>query len=79
MREALGAPFRIEARRPGRGGCINECYLVRSGGRSFFVTLNRAARADTFAAEAAGLEEILRTGAVRVPRPLCCGATREAA
>jgi fructosamine-3-kinase len=78
IREATGSPFAIESRAGTGGGCINECYVVRGGGRAWFVKVNAAARADMFAAEAEGLAEIARAATVRVPRPLCHGANREA-
>jgi protein-ribulosamine 3-kinase len=74
--EALDAPFTIESRASAGGG-INECYRVRSKGLSCFVKVNGADKADMFAAEAAGLEEITRARAVRVPKPLCHGANRD--
>jgi protein-ribulosamine 3-kinase len=76
--EALATPVSIESRAPVGGGCINECFLVRSSRRAFFVKLNTPERAPMFAAEAAGLEEIGRTGTIRVPRPLCHGASAPA-
>ena len=75
---ASGAPFAIETRARIGGGCINECYVVRGGDRNWFVKLNAATRADMFAAEAEGLDEIARSAAVRVPRPLCHGANANA-
>jgi fructosamine-3-kinase len=75
IREALGAPFAIDSRAGAGGGCINECHVVRGRGRAFFVKLNAPERAEMFAAEAAGLEELRRAAAVRVPRPLCHGAS----
>lgn len=78
IREASGAPFAIESRAVIGGGCINECYVVRGAGRTYFVKLNAPSRADMFAAEAAGLAEIARSQTVRVPRPICHGANGEA-
>jgi fructosamine-3-kinase len=78
IREALDAPFIIDSRAAAGGGCINECHVVRGRGRAFFVKLNAPERAEMFAAEAAGLEEIRRAGAVRVPQPLCHGAGPDA-
>lgn len=74
IREAIGAPFSIESRAAVGGGCINECHVVRGQGHAYFVKTNAPGRADMFAAEAAGLEEIGRTRTVRVPRPVCHGA-----
>lgn len=73
IREALDAPFAIDSRSAAGGGCINECHVVRGRGRAFFVKVNAPERAEMFAAEAAGLEELARAGAVRVPQPLCHG------
>jgi protein-ribulosamine 3-kinase len=73
IREASGAPFVIESRAGVGGGCINECYLVRGGGRACFVKLNSPDRGDMFAAEAAGLGEISATRTVRVPQAICHG------
>lgn len=75
IHEATGAPFSIESRATAGGGCINECFVVRGGGRAYFAKLNSPERAEMFSAEAAGLAEIAKTGAVRVPRPVCHGAS----
>jgi protein-ribulosamine 3-kinase len=72
---ATGEPFSIESRVAVGGGCINECHVIRGGERAYFVKTNAPGRAEMFAAEAAGLDEIGRTRAVRVPRPVCHGAS----
>ena len=78
IREAVGTPFSIESRVGIGGGCINSAFRIDGSGRSYFVKTNAPDRADMFAAEAAGLGEIARTRAVRVPQPICHGADREA-
>lgn len=78
IREASGAAFTIESRSAAGGGCISECHVVRGRGRAYFVKLNAPDRAQMFAAEAAGLEEIGRTQAIRVPQPVSHGANGEA-
>jgi fructosamine-3-kinase len=78
IREATGAPFVIESRAAASGGCINESAVVRGSNLAYFVKINRADGADMFAAEAAGLEEIGRTGALRAPKPVCHGAGGQA-
>jgi fructosamine-3-kinase len=75
IREATGAPFAIESREAIGGGCINECYVVRGAGRAYFVKVNARERAEMFAAEAEGLNEIARTRTVRVSEPVCHGAS----
>ncbi len=73
--EASGQPFEIRRRRGVGGGCINEAYRIEDTGRVYFVKLHGAEGLAMFEAERAGLEALERAGAVRVPRPLCCGAT----
>jgi fructosamine-3-kinase len=75
IREASGAPFVIESRAGIGGGCINESHVIRGHGRAYFVKLNAPDKVEMFSAEAAGLEEIGRTKAVRVPRPVCHGVS----
>ncbi len=74
IREATGAPFSLSSREKAGGG-INECHVIRGGGRAFFVKLNRPERAEMFAAEMDGLREIAGTKTVRVPGPVCHGAS----
>ena len=78
IRQARGASFTIESRSGAGGGCINDCRVVRGQGLAFFVKLNTAERLPMFEAEAAGLREIARSSTVRVPQPLCHGASAEA-
>ena len=72
IRAATGVAVR-GARESVGGGCINEAVRLRGDGRDFFVKLNDASKADMFAAEAAGLDEIAASGTVRVPEPVCWG------
>jgi len=73
IRDATGASFAVESRTGVGGGCINQCYVVRGRGRSFFVKLNAPDRLPMFEAESAGLAEIARSHSVRVPHPVCHG------
>ena len=68
-----GKPFQAASHQSISGGCINSAALVQDGERRFFVKLNRAAALEMFAAESAGLEEIVEAGAIRAPHPLCHG------
>lgn len=71
---ATGRPFEIAGRHESGGGCINTAQvLTGTDGSRWFVKFNRAERLDMFEAEAAGLEAIAATGALRVPMPLCAG------
>src|SRR6185437_1657348 len=57
------------------GGCINECYRWESKERPIFVKIAQADARATFDVEAAGLEELARAHAVRVPRVLGTGVS----
>ncbi len=62
---------------PVGSGCINQTGFItdpESGYRAF-LKLHRADRLPNFEAETAGLEEIMATETIRVPRPLLHGAT----
>lgn len=75
--DATGAPLTVESAIPVGGGDINRAYRIQGAGRLFFVKLNTPGRLPMFEAEAAGLDEIARTAAIRVPHPVCCGAGPE--
>src|SRR3974377_810566 len=62
----------------GTGGSINRCYRWRAGAGYLFVKLSSAAALPMFEAEAAGLAELALSRAVRVPRTVACGHTRDA-
>jgi fructosamine-3-kinase len=78
----LAAGIAVDPSRSRRvgGGDINACYVVgtRRGDR-LFVKTNEPDRADMFAAELDGLQELRNAGAVRVPEPLACGGNAEVA
>jgi fructosamine-3-kinase len=76
--EAIDAPFSVESSTPLGGGCINRAYRMAGSGRVYFVKVNGRSRLPMFEAEAAGLAEISRSGTIRVPVPLCCGAAADA-
>lgn len=61
------------------GGCINEAWCLFDDKCRFFVKLNSQNRQTVmFAAEFAGLLALYESGAIRVPKPLCYGATADA-
>jgi fructosamine-3-kinase len=69
-----GKRFAISQRASASGGCINTAHVIHGqDGSRYFIKLNDAAHADMFAAEHDGLLEIQRSGAIRVPEPLCHG------
>nr|WP_042342156.1 fructosamine kinase family protein [Calothrix sp. PCC 7507] len=68
-----GERFQSQQRRSVSGGCINQGYAVSNGELTYFVKLNQASQVAMFEAEALGLEEMLTTASIRVPKPLCWG------
>jgi protein-ribulosamine 3-kinase len=75
VERATGQAFKVHDSRSMGGGCINQAVLLSDGKRSFFVKLNAASRLSMFEAEAAGLDEMRAAGAIRVPEPVCTGAS----
>lgn len=59
---------------PVGGGCINRVFCIRHQDQQFFIKLNKTEHLAMFEVEAAGLEEIIRSASLRVPRPLCSGS-----
>jgi fructosamine-3-kinase len=75
---ATGRPFDAVDYQELAGGCINRAAMIEGrDGRRYFVKLNDVVRLSMFEAEADGLRELERAGAVRVPRPLCQGSAAE--
>ncbi len=78
--EATQTPFTLTSRTVVGGGCINDSYQLRGRDeQSYFVKLNHAGKLAMFEAEAQGLAELERCGAVRVPRVICLGSTAQQA
>ena len=55
------------------GGQINQTLKLEFADSCYFVKLNSASRRKMFEAEMAGLDEIISSGSVRVPVPICAG------
>jgi fructosamine-3-kinase len=74
---ATGQPFQLTASRSASGGCINQSYILRDDGaaQAYFVKLNQPALLSMFQAEALGLNHLIEVDAMRVPQPICWGAT----
>lgn len=73
--DSIGESFSIEHHRSVGGGCVNSAFRVEGTGSAFFVKLNRAELLDMFEAEAEGLAELNKPGAIRVPKPVCTGTS----
>ncbi len=77
--QSTGMPCEIQQQRSVGGGSINAAYVVQTQDRSYFVKTNRATDLEMFQAEAEGLEELAKPGAVRVPLPICWGSFEDQA
>ena len=76
---ATGKHAELSAQVSTGGGCINQTMRIRYGDDSYFVKLNSAGRADMFAAEALGLQELQGSDTLKVPEPVCWGDDGESA
>jgi protein-ribulosamine 3-kinase len=68
-----GRRFEPEPGQRVAGGSINRCYRWATGSGPVFVKVGVSAAASMLEAEAAGLAELARAEALRVPRVLACG------
>ncbi len=71
--ESIGGRLHAEPAASVHGGSINECYRWETDVGPIFVKIAPARSSAMFEAEAAGLEELRRADAVRVPRVLGAG------
>jgi len=72
---ATGQAFHIDKQQHVGGGDINTAMKITGSGQAYFLKLNRAQLLDMFEAEAAGLQDLAKADAVRVPEPVCTGVT----
>lgn len=75
--DITGKRFVPVARTSRGGGCINATEVLDGGGQRFFLKLNESSRLGMFESEAAGLIELARSGAIRVPAPVCWGLAED--
>ncbi len=75
----IGETFSIDDKHSLGGGCINTAYRLQGSNQSYFIKLNQASRLAMFEAEFAGLEAMLQTHSIRVPRPLLTGVSESTA
>jgi len=71
--------FSITDRQSVSGGSINSAYKLIGHNKTYFVKCNSDKQLDMFKAEAAGLNEIAQTNAIKVPQPVCCGVAEQSA
>ncbi|MDX2230080.1 MAG: fructosamine kinase family protein [Leptolyngbyaceae cyanobacterium bins.349] len=77
--QITGQPFQIQQQRSLGGGCINAAAALTDGQQTYFVKLNQASQIAMFEAEAAGLQEMVATQTIRVPRPIGFGTVANSA
>lgn len=81
---AVGEHFQLKKQSAIGGGDINQAYRIdgvieensQNKAVSFFIKLNQKSQLDMFAAEAAGLQEIEKAQAIRVPHVICSGVEK---
>lgn len=73
--EALGTEFMIRDRSSVSGGCINEAYRVEGEQQVLFVKRHHETMASMFQAEFEALKELESTQTIKVPMPICWGAS----
>lgn len=74
--DTTGEAFDDARQRGVGGGSINAAHVLESDtGHKYFVKLNRAPLLEMFEAEAEGLNELLSTNAIKVPKPVCWGVS----
>lgn len=71
--KVCGEKFQSQKRHSVSGGCINQGYAVSDVHKTYFVKLNNASQVAMFEAEALGLQQMLATATIRVPKPICYG------
>ena len=79
LARAVGAPIDERSKRAVSGGSISQCWRYETARGPLFVKTGTAGTADAFACEAAGLQVLARTNAVRVPKVVTCGTCDEGA
>lgn len=79
IQEATGDRVAAARPEPVGGGCINQAFRLSGRERDYFVKTNAAGLLDMFEAEAEGLNEIVASGTVRAPAPVCWGENGETA
>lgn len=79
IEQASNKPFVLTHTTPVSGGCINSAYILHGDKICYFIKLNRAELLPMFEAEFAGLEEMLVSNTVRVPKPIVYGVLADKA
>ncbi len=76
IRHQTGLELEITQAKSVAGGDINQAMMLVCHDKSrWFLKLNHKDKIDMFKAEAQGLTELGRAGAIKVPEPVCTGVT----
>lgn len=81
---SIGEQFQLKKQSEIGGGDTNQAYRIegvieensQNKAVSFFIKFNQKSQFDMFAAEAAGLQEIEKAQAIRVPHVICSGVEK---
>lgn len=79
LSRAVGTPIDDRSRRAVTGGSVSQCWRYETARGPLFVKTGTTAAAAVFECEAAGLNALARTEAVRVPKVVMCGTADEGA
>lgn len=76
--KTLNKPLQFISRESISGGCINQSWKVTDNtGHDWFIKTNKPTLLSMFEAEAAGVNEIRQTHAIKAPQAFCFGSTPE--
>ncbi len=77
INQATDQQLTLSHPQPIGGGCINDAWKVCDQHQKYwFVKINKPCHVDMFAAEMEGLQEIIKTRAIRAPQPVCYGQSK---
>ena len=72
-----GKTFSLQKSRSVAGGCINHAVSIETGDEKFFIKFNTANLVEMFNAEAAGLKELAKAAAIKVPAVIASGCDQQ--
>ena len=73
----LKKDFSIQQSQSIGGGCINEAYRICGDDSEYFVKINQASKLSMFEAEMDGLNAMLESASISVPKPILCQQDRQ--
>jgi len=74
--ETTDQEFQVQTHYSISGGCINQAFRIEGLGQHYFVKINQPSEYEMFESEAASLAELAQPAVIKVPVPICWGATK---